>query len=55
LREERVVLGYARFSSSTYKDGLERRKQLGGNYARERCYDEVHILSNVGSGLNENR
>jgi putative resolvase len=55
LREERVVVGYARVSSTTQKDDLERQKQLLHNYAKDRGYDKVQILSDVGSGLNEKR
>jgi len=55
LKEERVVLGYARFSSSTQRDDLERQKQLVANYAKEKGYGEIQILSDIGSGLNENR
>jgi len=55
LREERVVVGYARVSSTTQKDDLERQKQLVHSYAKDRGYGEIQILSDVGSGLNENR
>ncbi|MEM1674822.1 MAG: IS607 family transposase [Candidatus Bathyarchaeia archaeon] len=55
LREERIVIGYARVSSSTQKDDLERQKQLILTYAKEKGYGEVQVLSDVGSGLNENR
>ena len=55
LREERVVVGYARVSSTTQKDDLERQKQLLHSYAKDRGYGEIQILSDVGSGLNENR
>jgi len=55
LREERAVLGYVRVSSSTQKDDLERQKQLIANYAKEKGYGEIQILSDIGSGLNENR
>ena len=55
LREERVVIGYARVSSSTQKDDLERQKRLILTYAKEKGYGEVQVLSDVGSGLNENR
>ncbi|MEM3832278.1 MAG: IS607 family transposase [Thermoprotei archaeon] len=55
LREERIVIGYARVSSSTQKDDLERQKQLISSYAKEKGYGEVQVLSDVGSGLNENR
>ncbi|MBS7607371.1 IS607 family transposase [Candidatus Bathyarchaeota archaeon] len=55
LREERIVIGYARVSSSAQKDDLERQKQLILTYAKEKGYGEVQVLSDVGSGLNENR
>ncbi|MEM0052768.1 MAG: IS607 family transposase [Nitrososphaeria archaeon] len=55
LKEERVVVGYARVSSSTQKDDLERQKQLILNYAKEKGYGDVQILLDVGSGLNEER
>ena len=55
LREERVVVGYARVSSTTQKDDLERQKQLVHSYAKDRGYGEIQILDDVGSGLNENR
>jgi len=55
LREERVVVGYARVSPTTQKDDLERQKQLLHSYAKDRGYGEIQILSDVGSGLNENR
>jgi len=53
LKEERAFLGYARVSSSTQKDDLER--QLIANYAKAKGYGEIQILSDIGSGLNENR
>ena len=55
LKEERVVVGYARVSSTTQKDDLERQKQLICSYAKDKGYDKVQILSDVGSGLNEKR
>jgi putative resolvase len=55
LKEERVVVGYARVSSTTQKDDLERQKQLLHNYAKDKSYGEIQILSDVGSGLNEKR
>jgi putative resolvase len=55
LREERVVVGYARVSSTTQKDDLERQKQLVHSYAKDRGYGEIQILDDVGSGLDENR
>jgi putative resolvase len=55
LKEERVVVGYARVSSTTQKDELERQKQLIHSYAKDKGYDKIQILSDVGSGLNEKR
>jgi putative resolvase len=55
LKEERVVVGYARVSSTTKKDDLERQKQLLHSYAKGKGYGEIQILSDVGSGLNEKR
>jgi len=55
LKEERVIVGYARVSSSTQKDDLERQKQLIHSYAKDKGYGEIKIVSDVGSGLNENR
>jgi putative resolvase len=55
LKEERVVVGYARVSSTTQKDDLERQKQLIHSYAKDKGYGEIQILSDVGSGLNEYR
>jgi putative resolvase len=55
LKEERVVVGYARVSSATQKDDLERQKQLIHSYAKDKGYDEIQIVSDVGSGLNEKR
>jgi putative resolvase len=55
LKEERVVVGYARVSSTAQKDDLERQKQLLHSYAKDKGYDKIQILSDVGSGLNEKR
>jgi putative resolvase len=55
LKEERVVVGYARVSFTTQKDDLERQKQLIHSYAKDKGYGEVQILGDVGSGLNEKR
>jgi putative resolvase len=55
LKEERVVVGYARVSSTTQKDDLERQKQLIHSYAKDKGYGNIQILSDVGSGINENR
>jgi len=55
LKEERVIVGYARVSSTTQKDDLERQKQLIHSYAKDKGYGEIEILSDVGSCLNEKR
>jgi putative resolvase len=55
LKEERAVVGYARVSSATQKDDLERQKQRIHSYAKDNGYDGIQILSDVGSGLNEKR
>ncbi|MEM2374437.1 MAG: IS607 family transposase [Nitrososphaerota archaeon] len=55
LKEERIVVGYARVSSSTQRDDLERQRQLISSYAKEKGYGEIQILTDIGSGLNENR
>jgi putative resolvase len=55
LKEERVVVGYARVSSTTQKDDLERQKQLLHSYTKDKGYGEIQILSDVSSGLNEER
>ena len=55
LKEERVVVGYVRVSPTTQKDDLVRQKQLIHSYAKDKGYGEIQILSDVGSGLNEDR
>jgi putative resolvase len=55
LREERVVVGYARVSSTAQRDDLERQKQSIKDYAVKMGYGEIQVLVDVGSGLNENR
>ena len=54
VHEERKIVGYARVSSHTQKDDLERQIELIKSYARERNW-EVEILKDVDSGLNESR
>ena len=54
IHEERKVVGYARVSSHTQKDDLERQIELIRRYAKEREWD-VEILKDVGSGLKEDR
>ena len=55
LKEERVIAGYARVSSATRKDDLERQKQLIRSYAKEKGYGEIEILSDVGPAFDEKR
>ena len=54
IQEERKIIGYARISSHTQKDDLERQIKLIKSYAKERGWD-VEILKDVGSGLKEDR
>ncbi|NJE09294.1 IS607 family transposase [Thermococcus sp. M39] len=49
-----LIIGYARVSSHTQKDDLERQIETIKQYAKERGW-EVQILKDIGSGLNENR
>ncbi|MEM4877324.1 MAG: IS607 family transposase [Thermoplasmata archaeon] len=55
LKEERIFVGYASVSSSTQRDDMERQKQLISNYAKEKGYGDIQVLTDIGSGLNENR
>ena len=54
IHEERKIIGYARVSSNTQKDDLERQIELIKSYARERDW-EIEILKDIGSGLKEDR
>ena len=54
IHEERKIVGYARVSSHTQKDDLERQIELIKSYVKERGW-EVEILKDVGSGLKEDR
>ncbi|GAB6135188.1 IS607 family transposase [Thermococcus prieurii] len=55
IKEENgLIIGYARISSHTQKDDLERQIEAIKEYARERGW-QVKILKDIGSGLNENR
>jgi len=55
LKEEREIVGYVRVSSASQKDDLKRQMQSILDYAKEKGYENIQILSDVGSGLNENR
>ncbi len=52
--ENGLVIGYARVSSNTQKDDLERQIKTIERYARERGW-QIQILKDIGSGLNESR
>ncbi len=54
IHEKRKIIGYARVSSHTQKDDLERQVELIRSYAEERGW-EVEILKDVSSGLKEDR
>jgi len=54
LTENRKIIGYARVSSHTQKDDLERQMEMIKKYARDMGL-EIEILKDIGSGLNENR
>ncbi len=55
IKEENgLIIGYARISSHTQKDDLERQIEAIKEYARERGW-QVKVLKDIGSGLNENR
>jgi len=54
LREERKIIGYARVSSNTQRDDLERQIEAISQYAKEHGWN-VEILKDIGSGLNEER
>ena len=50
------MVGYARISSHTQKDDLERQIKLIKSYAKEEGWEiEIEILKDVGSGLKEDR
>ena len=53
-KENGTIVGYARVSSHTQKDDLERQIQAIQQYAKEKGW-EVKIFKDIGSGLNENR
>ncbi|MHA1505949.1 MAG: IS607 family transposase [Candidatus Asgardarchaeia archaeon] len=54
IHEEGKIIGYARVSSRTQKDDLERQVQAIKQYAKEKGWS-VEILKDIGSGLNEKR
>lgn len=54
IQEERKIIGYARVSSRTQKDDLNRQAQTIKEFAKEKGWD-IEILKDIGSGLNEKR
>jgi len=54
LHEERKMIGYARVSSNTQRDDLERQIEAINQYAKEHGWN-IEILKDIGSGLNEDR
>jgi putative resolvase len=46
---------YARVSSAENKENLDRQSERLINYASARGYQVVHVIKEVGSGLNDNR
>ncbi len=54
IHEEGKIIGYARVSSHTQKDDLERQIELIKSYAKEKGWD-IEILKDISSGLKEDR
>ena len=54
IPENGRAIGYARVSSNTQKDDLERQIEAIEEYAKERGW-QIKVLKDIGSGLNENR
>lgn len=53
--KETIVAVYARVSSAENKDNLERQKQRLVDYCNAKGYSVNKIITEVGSGLNDNR
>lgn len=54
LHEERKVVGYARVSSHTQREDLEKQVELIKSYAEKNGWD-IDVLKDIGSGLKEDR
>jgi len=52
---KKAIIGYARVSSRAQKDDLERQVEVIRRYAKERGYGDIEVLTDIGSGLNEDR
>jgi putative resolvase len=46
---------YARVSSADQKEDLERQKQKLIEYAKSKGYQDIEVIEDIASGLNENR
>jgi putative resolvase len=46
---------YARVSSADQKEDLERQKQKLVKYAKSKGYQDIEVVEDIASGLNENR
>jgi putative resolvase len=46
---------YARVSSADQKEDLERQKQRLTEHARSKGYQDIEVIDDIASGLNENR
>jgi putative resolvase len=46
---------YARVSSADQKEDLERQKQKLVEYAKSKGYQDIEVIEDIASGLNENR
>ena len=57
LREERKVVGYARVSgkSERRKEDLKRQIEVIKEYSKRLGIEEIEVIKDIGSGLNENR
>jgi len=54
ITQKRKTIGYARVSSHTQKDDLQRQIEAIKNYAEKMGW-EIEIVKDIGSGLNEER
>jgi putative resolvase len=54
VRQRRVVL-YARVSSSSQRDDLERQVRVLEEWARQNNIVDYEVVTDIGSGLNEDR
>ncbi|MEM1642817.1 MAG: IS607 family transposase, partial [Desulfurococcaceae archaeon] len=51
----RTVILYARVSSHTQKDDLERQVKVLEEWAKQNNIEKYEIITDIGSGLNEDR